>query len=175
MSRADPALSGPELWDWLRTESLDYYENAGDWPISTSPQELAAHIQEFATIALQPGTVQVEDQGDHTLLRGRIQPRFSLVQTRPHIPTSHPPTLSFTLPVMQYNPLPATLEILTLCVSIIDGWRRKYPRPGQASGLLRRDCALDHLAVPHRAKHQLLCASILLGLGPPRGKQRHPG
>ena len=118
MSRADPALSGPELWDWLRTESLDYYENAGDWPISTSPQELAAHIQEFATIALQPGTVQVEDQGDHTLLRGRIQPRFSLVHTRPHIPTSHPHTLSFTLPVMQYNPLSATLEILTLCVCL---------------------------------------------------------
>ena len=81
MSRANPELSGADLWDYLRTESLTHYEDTVDWPVSSTPEELALHIQEFAAIILQPDTIQMEDKGDHTLMQGRVQPRWSLVRT----------------------------------------------------------------------------------------------
>ena len=125
MSRANPELSGADLWDYLRTESLTHYEDTVDWPVSSTPEELASHIQEFAATVLQSNTIQMEDKGDHTLLQGRVKPRWSLVCT----PTLNPLPPSPCQITPLYYPLPTPmLPYLSPCVCLC-----RWEAPGMSS------------------------------------------
>ena len=78
MSRADAGLTGADLWDWLRTESLTAYEETGGWPTSDSQEAMDRHITEFCELVLEPGA-RIQNRGDITTLHGTIRPRFSMV------------------------------------------------------------------------------------------------
>lgn len=84
MSRAiDIDTSPPDLWDRLRSEALEQYEESGNWPVSSTQEELDRHIQEFASAVFEPDTLRVEDKGTYTVAQGRVQPRYTLVRTHP--------------------------------------------------------------------------------------------
>ena len=79
MSRIDPDLSGVDFWDALRTEALEHNEDTGNWAVSDNTEVLAAHVDEFAVMVMEPETVQIAVHDDHTMVQGRFHSRFCFI------------------------------------------------------------------------------------------------
>ena len=79
MSRILPEIANAALWDFLRTESLEFYESNGEWPTSDSPAAFASHLDSFIAAVFEAETAQVENRDDHTFIQGQIKPQFGMV------------------------------------------------------------------------------------------------
>ena len=79
MSRAPSPLRGPELWDWLRNESLEYRDSFGQYPICKTEAEFVSAVQAFANITMVPGTSRLTFKDGKCDIRGDFIERWSPV------------------------------------------------------------------------------------------------
>ena len=64
MTRASSPLCEPALWDWLRTESLEYHDSFGRCPACKTEEELVSAVQALCEMTMVAGTSKVSFKDD---------------------------------------------------------------------------------------------------------------
>lgn len=77
MTTAPVEMSKSALWDFMRTQSLDYEERHGEWAASDA-DAFQGHLEEFTASVMQPGTAEFTAGNEYTIVSGEAQSRWCL-------------------------------------------------------------------------------------------------
>ena len=82
MIRVPSILCGPALWDWVRTESLEYYDSFGHYPACKTEEEFVFAVQEFIDMTMVPVTSKATFKDGKCTIRGDFIERWSPIGDR---------------------------------------------------------------------------------------------
>ena len=78
MTTAPADVSKAGLWDYMRDESMRFWElNGNTWPASPA-DEFEEHVAEFARKVMQDGTARITAAREYTTISGTVNPRWCL-------------------------------------------------------------------------------------------------
>ena len=123
MTHAPAPLQGPALWDHLRTESLNYYDNADAWPESTTLEELQAHIA-AAAATIFAAVHSTHTSSTATSITGVLHTRWAMLDNTltATLVVNHTPYLGeMTLTFMTAR-IPAILHLNTFVAQWAPDW-----------------------------------------------------